>query len=150
MAGISQSHALEELCLAQNGANPLKKILIIDDQQSIRMILSMLLSDMGYVVEVGQNGEEGIQLFNDHSDIALVITDIRMPKMDGNEVARHIRASYRANTPLVAITGFPDEAQVNLFDYRLVKPFKLETLCGIVARLEAIDSPKPQALGSRL
>ncbi len=99
------------------------------------MILSMLLSDMGYVVEVGQNGEEGIQLFNDHSDIALVITDIRMPKMDGNEVARHIRASHRASTPLVAITGFPEEAQVNLFDYRLVKPFKLETLRGIVARM---------------
>ena len=112
--------------------------------------LGAVLSDLGYNVEVEENGEEGIQLFNDHADFDLVVTDIRMPKMDGNEVARHIRNSHRANTPLVAITGFPEEVQVELFDYTLVKPFKLEALRGIVAQFKAYDLPKFQALGNSI
>jgi CheY-like chemotaxis protein len=125
--------------LRQNGGNLLRRILVIEDQQSIRMMLSVFLSETGYNVEVAENGEEGIQLFNSHPDLDLVITDIRMPKVDGNEVARHIRDSHRANTPLVAITGFAEEAYMELFDYILEKPFKLETLSNVLAQFKPMD-----------
>lgn len=148
MARISQSHASEKFYLTQNRANPLQKILLIDDQTSIRTILSMLLTELGHKVEVAENGEEGIRLFNNHGDFDLIITDIRMPKMDGNEVAMQIRNSDRANTPLVAMTGFPEEAQAELFDCTLVKPFKLEDLRNIVAQFRAYDLPGSQILGN--
>lgn len=148
MARISQSHASKDFPFAENGANPLRKILVIDDQKSIRTILSMLLTELGHHVDVAENGEEGIRLFNDHGDFDLIITDIRMPKMDGNDVARHIRNSDRANTPLVAITGFPEEAQMELFNCTLVKPFKLEDLRNIVAQFRAYDQPESQIFGN--
>jgi CheY-like chemotaxis protein len=58
----------------------------------------------------------------------LVITDIRMPEMDGNAVARHIRGSTESETPIVAITGFSHEADAQLFDFMFMKPFSLEAL----------------------
>ena len=148
MARISQSYASEEFDLLQKGAKPLQKILVIDDQTSIRMILIMLLTELGHNVEAAENGEEGIRLFNNHGDFDLIITDIRMPKMDGNEVARQVRNSVRANTPLVAITGFPEEPQAELFDCTLVKPFKLEDLRNIVAQFGVYDKPGSQILGN--
>jgi CheY-like chemotaxis protein len=126
----------------------MRRVLVIDDRESIRTILSMLLSELGYNVGVAENGEEGIQLFDRHADFDLVITDISMPKMNGNEVARHIRNSDRANTPLVAITGFRKEAQMHLFDCILIKPFKLETLRSIVTRFVACNLPATPALGN--
>lgn len=51
-----------------------------------------------------------------------------MPEMDGNEVARYIRSSTESETPIVAITGFSHKADVELFDFMLMKPFSLEAL----------------------
>ena len=141
---------LEESHFAKKGAKPLPRILVIDDQHSIRTILSMLLTDLGYNVEVAENGEEGIRLYYTHGDFDLVITDIRMPRMDGNEVARCVRNSDRANTPLVAITGFPEEAQMDLFDCTLVKPFKLEALRNIVTRFKTYNLHTGVARGDNL
>lgn len=120
----------------------MRRILVVDDQRSVRMMLFMFLSEMGYNVVVAENGEEGIQLFNCHADFDLVITDIRMPKMDGNEVARHIRDSHRANTPLVAITGYTEEVQMNLFDCVLEKPFRLEKLNSVVTQFKPMALPE--------
>jgi CheY-like chemotaxis protein len=84
---------------------------------------------MGYEVEVAHDGQAGIECFDNSPDFDLVITDIRMPKMDGSEVARHIRGSDRPATPIVAITGFSDtDISIGFFDSLLMKPFDLETL----------------------
>ena len=108
------------------------QILIIDDDQSIRSILFMVLTELGYGVKVAENGEEGIALFDMISDFDLVITDINMPGMNGNEVGQHIRDSPKADTPLVAITAFPDEIQKDMFNFSLIKPFDLEDLQNVV------------------
>ena len=110
---------------------------MIDDEPDIRRILSILLKDLGYDVEVAEDGEKGVQLFREPGDFELVITDIRMPKMDGNEVGNYIRNSDKSDTPLVAITGFPEEVQKNIFDFSLTKPFKLKDLNSIVRSLES-------------
>jgi CheY-like chemotaxis protein len=56
-----------------------------------------------------------------------------MPNRDGNEVARHIRGSHRSSIPVVAITAFPEEAETELFDYMIEKPFMLENMREAVA-----------------
>ena len=60
-----------------------------------------------------------------------------MPRKNGNELANHVRNSHRADIPLVAITAFPEEAQVELFDYKLPKPFKLKDLSRIIQAIES-------------
>lgn len=106
----------------------MNSILIIDDDDHIRMILSQVLSDQDYQVQYAHNGKEGIKLFNSTCKFDLLITDIRMPEMNGNEVARYIRSSTESETPIVAITGFSHKADVELFDFMLMKPFRLEAL----------------------
>ncbi len=51
-------------------------------------------------MEVALDGEKGVELFKTGNDFDLVITDIDMPGMDGNEVARHVRASDKSDTPI--------------------------------------------------
>jgi CheY-like chemotaxis protein len=67
--------------------------------------------------------------------VDLVITDIRMPNMDGNEVARQIRKSDRPTIPLVAVTGYIEEVQIKAFDSALIKPFKLDELRNVIQSL---------------
>ncbi len=120
-------------------------ILVIDDQISIRTILAMVLKDLGHEVKLAEDGQKGIQLLEGPGDFRLVITDINMPNKDGNEVARYIRSSHRSTIPVIAITGFPEEAEIELFDYSIIKPFKLENLREAVARFVNSGFPKQRA-----
>ena len=117
-------------------------ILVIDDQSSIRTILAMVLKDLGHEVKLAEDGQKRIQLFEGSSGFDLVITDINMPNEDGNEVAKYIRSSHRSTIPVIAITGFPEEADTELFDDMIIKPFKLEKLRETVARF--VDSGFPE------
>lgn len=107
-------------------------ILVIDDELHIRSIISKILTAFGYEVDVAENGEKGVQLFDEIGDFDLVISDIRMPKMDGNEVARHIRNSDKSDTPLIAMTGFIEDLQLEVFDGFLSKPFNMRDLSHMV------------------
>jgi CheY-like chemotaxis protein len=118
------------------------RILVIDDENSIRAVLAILLKQLGHDVELAEDGQKGIELLKELSDFDLVITDINMPNRDGNEVARHIRGSHRSSIPVIAITGFPEEAEMELFDYMIEKPFMLEKLRDVVARCSNCGFPK--------
>lgn len=112
------------------------RILLIDDDCQILNSLSQALMHVGYEVEVACDGDEGIELIESGCACDLVITDITMPKVSGNAVARHIKSSDRRDTPILAITGFGEDAiDRELFDSVLVKPFKLEALFGTVRLL---------------
>ena len=108
-------------------------ILVIDDEEGIRFSLSKVLTHLGYKVKVARDGEEGIRLFSDGNNFDLVITGICMPRMSGNEVAEYIRSSDKSDTPMVAISGSPEEdIDRGLFNCLLVKPFRLEYLVDVV------------------
>ena len=107
-------------------------ILVIEDDENIRKILVKFLSNFNCEVESAHDGDAGIELFDNSVGFDLVITDIQMPGADGNEVARHIRSSEKTQPPIVAITGYIDEAQESLFDFMLRKPFNLKALAGVV------------------
>ena len=110
----------------------MNNILVIEDDEYISKILRLVLSDLDYQVDSVHNGKEGMKLFNTTRKFDLVITDIRMPDMDGNAVAKHIRGSDKSGIPIGAITGYADEADRECFDFILVKPFSLEALVRVV------------------
>ena len=110
-------------------------ILVIEDQDGLLNFLRETLTFMGYQVKIARDGEEGIKLFNNREDFDVVITDICMPRMDGNAVAKHIRNSDKPETPIVAITGFSDSIEKGLFDISLLKPFKVKALLGAIRSL---------------
>jgi CheY-like chemotaxis protein len=125
-------------------------VLVIDDQRSIRIIIAMVLEDLGHEVQLAEDGQKGIDMLKGSNDFDLVITDINMPNKDGNEVARHIRGSTRASIPVVAITGFPEEADKELFDSTIIKPFKLEKLRETVARFTKLQSSEKNVVSREL
>ncbi len=79
------------------------KILVIDDQKSIRNTLKDILEYESYEVEVAENGEEGVEIFNKEK-FDLVLCDIKMPNMDGMEVLETITAKD-PDIPVVMISG---------------------------------------------
>ena len=104
-------------------------ILLIDDHDAIVKFLRKVLTDLGYEVEVAHDGEEGIKLVSNGYTFNLVITDINMPRMDGNAVAEYIRSSENPDTPIVALTASnPDDINSELFNFIIMKPFDLNAL----------------------
>ena len=112
------------------------RALIIDDEKNILSILRTLLVKLDFEVKEAHDGREGIELFEDGHDFDLVITDIRMPRVDGNQVAKHIRGSGKPDTPIVAMSGYNDKADGELFDFTLEKPFNLKELMTVVKAIE--------------
>jgi len=112
------------------------RALIIDDEKNILNILRTLLVKLDFEVKMAHDGREGIELFEDGNDFDLVITDIRMPRADGNQVAKHIRGSGKPDTPIVAMSGYNDKADGELFDFTLEKPFNLKELMTVVKAIE--------------
>ena len=110
------------------------KILVIDDEQLILGLVKQVLTKFGFEVETALDGKEGIQKF-DTTEFDLVITDINMPGMDGNGVARHIRISEKNYNPIIGITGTPWLVEEKDFDLIIKKPFSIKLLVDSVINL---------------
>ena len=72
-----------------------RKILVVDDEERMRKLLQDFLKMKDYEVLLAGDGEEAIDIFFKKKDIALVILDVMMPKMDGWEVLKTIRSTPR-------------------------------------------------------
>src|ERR1035437_5619650 len=84
-----------------------KRILLIDDQQSVRQAISLLLSLDEHTVIEASNGAEALDLFK-REQFDLVITDFEMPKMKGNELAARIKQLAPAQ-PILMITAYVEK-----------------------------------------
>ena len=109
-------------------------ILVIDDEKNILEMIKMALTKFGHDVETASDGEEGVQKF-DEKPFDLVITDIKMPKLDGNGVLQYIRNSKRKSTPVIGISGTPWLLDGTNFDAVLAKPFLIRTLADYIRNL---------------
>ena len=112
------------------------KALVIDDEKNILNILKTLLEKLNFTVRLAHDGRKGIELFDEVHDFDLVITDICMPRVDGNQVATHIRDSDKPDTTIVAMSGYNDNAEDELFDFMLEKPFNLKELATVVKTIK--------------
>lgn len=114
------------------------KVLVVDDEARMRKLVRDFLTIKGFhVIEAG-DGEEAIDLFFAQKDIALIILDVMMPKMDGWQVCREIREYSKI--PIIMLTAKSDERDELLgfelgVDEYISKPFSPKIL---VARVEAI------------
>lgn len=114
-------------------------VLVIDDEEFILDVLQCSLVQNGFSVKTASGGREGIEKF-ERGNFDLVITDIRMPDVDGNSVGKHIRRSERARTPIIGISGTPWISKDTVFDKILSKPFKLDALANTIQYLVAARS----------
>ncbi len=114
------------------------KILVVDDESRMRKLVRDFLVKKDFDVVEAADGAEAIDIFFEQKDIALVILDVMMPKMDGWQVCREIRAY--SNVPIIMLTAKGDERDELLgfdlgVDEYISKPFSPKIL---VARVEAI------------
>ena len=114
------------------------KILVVDDESRMRKLVKDFLSKKNFQVLEAGDGEEAMDIFYKEKDIALVILDVMMPKMDGWEVCREIRKDSKV--PIIMLTARGDERDELLgfdlgVDEYISKPFSPKIL---VARVEAI------------
>ncbi len=88
------------------------KVLIVEDEFLIRLILADALSDAGYDVEQAATGDEAASVMHGAEPLSLLVTDIQMPgTLDGGGLARFLRQSY-PNLPVVYTSGRPDNKGV--------------------------------------
>lgn len=121
------------------------KILVVDDESRMRKLVKDFLVKSGYQVLEAENGEEALTVFFAQNDIALVILDVMMPKMDGWQVCREIREVSKV--PIIMLTAKSDERDELLgfelgVDEYISKPFSPKIL---VARVGAILRRTAQA-----
>lgn len=120
-------------------APELRTILVIDDDPSIRKVLSLGLARLGYTIKMATNGQEGIDLLASCAVVPdCILLDIRMPVLSGKEALPRIREMHPL-TPVIMLTAYNDlatglEAMKNgAFDY-LVKPSRLEHIAETIAK----------------
>jgi signal transduction histidine kinase len=83
-----------------------RRVLLVDDEAGIRKVLGIALEDSGYAVTTAENGEEALRLFREMNP-SIVLTDIKMPDMDGIELLQHIKAES-PDTEVIMFTGHGD------------------------------------------
>ena len=114
------------------------KVLVVDDEARMRKLVKDFLTIKGFQVIEAGDGEEAVDIFFEQKDIALIILDVMMPKMDGWEVCKAIR--QYSQVPIIMLTARGEERDelqgFNLgVDEYISKPFSPKIL---VARVEAI------------
>jgi DNA-binding NtrC family response regulator len=115
-----------------------QKILVVDDDDSFRIILTETLKLSGYSVLTASNSREGIALLQ-NGGISSVIADVKMPGMDGISLAGYIKKTW-PDIPVIIITGYyPVAEEEHLFedvaDGFLMKPFKIENITDLMESL---------------
>jgi len=115
-----------------------KKVLVVDDEQSIVTLLKYNLEQAGYTVVTAMDGEEGINIAAEENP-DLMILDLMLPKLDGIEVCKQLR-QQKMNVPILMLTAKDDEfdkvlgLELGADDY-MTKPFSPRE---VVARVKAI------------
>ena len=121
-----------------------EKILIVDDEEGVRGMLADFFDTLGYQSISAQNGREALDLIEKHH-VSLVISDIKMPIMDGIELLKRIKKTH-ADLDVVLITGYgPDYSrkvvkEAGASDF-ITKPFNIDVIEKKVRLLMAKRNP---------
>ena len=116
-----------------------KKVLVVDDSETIRQQVRLTLTDSGYAVVEAVDGMDGLEKIRQNTDLSLVISDVNMPRMSGLEMVTELqRTGYQV--PILMLTT---EGQVTMIQQAraagakgwIVKPFKPEILGTAVGKL---------------
>jgi CheY-like chemotaxis protein len=116
------------------------KILVVEDNPAIRLVIQMTLTDEGHQVELRKNAPEALTLMKSGTIPDLVLTDLIMGEMSGRDLIKKMREDYQLRgIPAVIITGcIPDPdilPDTNDFQGLLLKPFDIDDLIALVANI---------------
>jgi CheY-like chemotaxis protein len=119
-----------------------KVVLVVEDEAEVREILREALEAAGYAVLVASDGEEALQVYQQHAgSIDLVVTDVLMPRMTGSDLVKSLWRSQPA-LKVLFISGYADEKTAAAYGFRgplLRKPFTPDVLCRKVR--EVLEAP---------
>jgi len=115
--------------MAEVNINASSKILVVDDDKTVRGFLELFLKTKGFAnVVSAENGEDAIKIV-EKENVKLILLDVMLPGMNGVEVLRKIKAINK-DISVIMITGYPDEEKAKeairegVYDY-IIKPFDL-------------------------
>lgn len=114
------------------------KILVVDDEARMRKLIRDFLTKAGYTVAEAADGKEAVEAFQKEGDVACIIMDVMMPRMDGYQATREIRRT--SQVPIIMLTAKSEEQdelqgfELGIDEY-VTKPFSPKAL---VARVDAI------------
>ena len=120
-----------------------QKILVVDDEAGIRDGLKCSLEQLGYEVQTADSGESALYQFKNSPGISCVLSDFKMPGLDGFDVLKEVK-KQSPNTPFVLMTGFGsihhavNAMQMGADDY-LCKPFRIEDLEKIIMKVSSSE-----------
>lgn len=122
--------------MEQQGPNTRKRLaLVVDDEAGVRAFVAAVLRRCGYETVEADDGSEALDLVRALSaSIALIVSDIRMPRMNGGVLARSVRKEYPA-IPVLLMSGFAETPPPG-FAF-IAKPFTLEELSNVVSTVAA-------------
>ena len=118
-------------------------VLVVEDERDIAIALEAYLLNQGYKVLLAQNGVEGLKAIKEN-EIHLAIVDVMMPKMDGHQAAKAIRAMYAdrpdaEEIPIIALSAnaFSEDVQASLdagMNGHVSKPLNMEEITKVIER----------------
>lgn len=120
--------------------------LLVDDEPAVRQLLTELLERLGFAVAVAGDGDDALAQAQELDRVDLLVSDLRMPGIDGLTLGRQLRRSHR-HAAIVLLTGAPPSAPIADRKLRVVrKPFDWETLReAVLGLLPASSTPAPAA-----
>ncbi|MNN23532.1 Nitrogen regulation protein NR(I) [compost metagenome] len=116
---------------------PLQRVLVVDDDKDARELLSEILALEGIPCITAASGEVALKMLEEKPSIGLVITDLRMGRVDGLELIRQVRESVRAALPVIIVSGDADvkdaiaAMHLSVVDF-LLKPIDADKLLALV------------------
>ncbi|BDB96504.1 PAS domain-containing sensor histidine kinase [Candidatus Hydrogenosomobacter endosymbioticus] len=123
------------------------KILLVEDEDAVRLFASRALKEKGYDVVEARDGQHAVSIVKQHPDVSIVVTDVMMPGVDGPSLAEIVRKN-NSEIKILFVSGYPeDEVRAHLSNttsdvYFLQKPFALTELVNEVQKLSSIDDTK--------
>ena len=118
---------------------PRETILLVEDEPAVRQLFAQALVRAGYKVHEARNGQEALEVFDQHGDsVDLLLTDMRMPFVGGAELASQLR-TRRGTLKLLCISGYAGGNELEFAGDFLAKPFSRDQLLAKVR--EILDRP---------
>jgi CheY-like chemotaxis protein len=119
----------------------MKRVLVVEDDPTLRRVIELVLDAHGYAVDQARNGRAALDCMADLPP-DVVVADLKMPLMDGHELLERMRAQPPlADIPVILLTGNLEAARAALgADAILTKPFEPADLCATIERLTEKDA----------
>ena len=130
---------VREYALRLKGPSPMSmNVLIVDDEEPVRKFVDRVLREAGYKTALASDGPDAIEMARGMESLDILVTDVMMPQMPGDELARRLRQTEQRGLKVLYLTGFSDrlfKEKVTLWEDEAF----LDKPCGVKGLLQAVS-----------